>query len=38
MDIKILKSNAKSTLPRKIKIRFGIDLDATITITDVPRL
>jgi hypothetical protein len=38
MDIKILKSNAKSTLPGKVKIRFGINLDATITFTDVSRL
>jgi hypothetical protein len=38
MDIKIKKHTVKSTLPKKAKIRFGVEFDTTIKYVKAPKL
>ena len=38
MDIKIKKHTVKSTLPKKAKIRFGVELDTKIKYIEAPKL
>jgi len=38
MDIQIKKHIVKSTLPKKAKIRFGVELDTMIKYIEAPRL